>query len=162
MFCDYHPGNLKWVDEQGVGLFDFDWSKLDYRLFDIAIGIVYFCSSWEDTDDGELRLDKAEIFLRAYQDEAARFEAPGPLTDGELAALPRMMAIAALYVLNWDIVAYYEDRSPNDDEYLFFLEHNVAFVEFIEAHLDELAAMAARAKAPGRARGRRGRGGVTT
>ena len=51
--CDYHPGNLKWVDEQGVGLFDFDWSKLDYRLFDVAQGIVYFCSSWEGHDDGE-------------------------------------------------------------------------------------------------------------
>ena len=145
---DYHPGNLKWRDEHGVGLFDFDWTKLDYRLFDIAIGIVYFCTSWEDKDDGELRLDKAEIFLKAYQDEASRSPAPGPVTDGELAVLPRMLAIAALYVVSWDIVAYYIDRDPNDDEYLFFLEHNVAFVEFIEAHLDELAAMAGRAKAP--------------
>ena len=92
VFCDYHPGNLKWVDEKGVGLFDFDWTKLDYRLFDIAIGIVYFCTSWEDKDDGELRLDKAEIFLKAYQDEASRADAPGPVTDAELAALPRMLA----------------------------------------------------------------------
>ena len=147
-FCDYHPGNLKWRDERGVGLFDFDWTKLDYRLFDIAIGIVYFCASWEDEDDGQLRMDKAEIFLRAYLDEASRAEAPGPVTDAELAALPRMLAIAALYVVSWDIVAYYIDRDPNDDEYLFFLEHNVAFVDFIESRLDELAAMAARAKAP--------------
>jgi homoserine kinase type II len=148
VFCDYHPGNLKWRDEHGVGLFDFDWTKLDYRLFDIAIGIVYFCTSWEDEDDGQLRLDKAEIFLKAYQDEASRSDAPGPVTDAELAALPRMLAIAALYVVSWDIVAYYIDRDPNDDEYLFFLEHNVAFVDFIEAHLDELAAMAGRARAP--------------
>jgi homoserine kinase type II len=147
-FCDYHPGNLKWRDEHGVGLFDFDWTKLDYRLFDIAIGIVYFCASWEDDDDGELRLDKAEVFLKAYQDEACRADAPGPVTGDELAALPRMLAVAALYVVSWDIVAYYIDRDPNDDEYLFFLEHNVAFVDFIEAHLDDLAAMAARATAP--------------
>ena len=65
MHCDYHPGNLKWVDEQGVGLFDFDWSKLDYRLFDVAQGIAYFCSSWEGPDDGDVRLDKAAIFVRA-------------------------------------------------------------------------------------------------
>jgi homoserine kinase type II len=147
-FNDYHPGNLKWRDERGVGLFDFDWTKLDYRVFDIAIGIVYFCTSWKDNDDGELRLDKAELFLRAYQDEASRAAVPGPVTDDELAALPRMLAIAALYVVSWDIVAYYIDRDPNDDEYLYFLEHNVAFVDFIEAHLDDLAAMAARAKAP--------------
>jgi homoserine kinase type II len=153
VFCDYHPGNLKWRDEHGVGLFDFDWTKLDYRIFDIAIGIVYFCTSWKDTDDGELRLDKAAIFLRAYQDEASGNGAPGPLTDGELAALPRMLAIAALYVVSWDIVAYYIDRAPDDDEYLFFLEHNVAFVDFIEAHLDELAAMAASVGASARAPG---------
>ena len=148
VFCDYHPGNLKWRDERGVGLFDFDWTKLDYRVFDIAIGIVYFCTSWKDEDDGRLRMDKAEIFLKAYQDEASRTAVPGPVTEGELAALPRMLAIAALYVVSWDIVAYYIDRDPDDDEYLYFLEHNVAFVDFIEAHLDDLAAMTGRVKAP--------------
>ena len=155
-FCDYHPGNLKWRDERGVGLFDFDWAKLDYRVFDVAIGIVYFCTSWEGEDDGELRLGKADIFLRAYQDEVSRTAAPGPLTAAELAVLPRMLAIAALHVVSWDIVAYYIDRDPNDDEYLYFLEHNVAFVDFIESHLDELAAMAAGVEAaagPGGARG---------
>jgi homoserine kinase type II len=153
VFCDYHPGNIKWVDEKGVGLFDFDWTKLDYRLFDIAVGIVYFCTSWEGPDDGELRLDKAELFLKAYQDEAARLSAPGPLTDGELAVLPRMVSVAAMYVVNWDVVAYYKDRRPNDDEYLFFLEHNVAFVEFIEANQDELARIAAAAHADGATHG---------
>jgi homoserine kinase type II len=143
VFCDYHPGNLKWSGEKGVGLFDFDWAKLDYRIFDIAVGLVYFCSSWEGPDDGELRLDKAAVFLRAYQDEAACHDAPGPLTEAELAALPRMTAIAALYVVAWDVVAYYRAREPDDDEFLFFLEHNVAFVEFIEAHVEELSALAA-------------------
>ena len=156
VLCDYHPGNLKWRDEHGVGLFDFDWSKLDYRLFDVAIGIVYFCSSWEDPDDGQVRLDKAAIFVRAYQDEASRSAAPGPMTEGELAPLPRMVANANLYILNWDLVAYYEDRDPNVDEYLIYLEHNVAFVEFIEAHL-ERSPQTAGATAPGCARGSRGR-----
>ena len=140
--CDYHPGNLKWVDEQGVGLFDFDWSKLDYRLFDVAQGIVYFCSSWEGPDDGEVRLDKAAIFLRAYQDEAARFAVPGPLGAEELALLPRMVANANLYILNWDLMAYYEDPSADVVEYLIYLGHQVHFMEYIEAHQDELAHIA--------------------
>jgi homoserine kinase type II len=145
VFCDYHPGNHKWTDEKSVGLFDFDWAKLDYRLFDVAVGLLYFCSSWEGPDDREMRLEKIRIFLNAYQREAARTDAPGPMGEAELAALPRMLAVAAIYVVNWDIVAYYIDRDPDDDEYLFFLEHNVAFVEFIEDHLDELAAIAAAA-----------------
>jgi homoserine kinase type II len=139
VFCDYHPGNHKWVDERSVGLFDFDWAKLDYRLFDVAVGLVYFCSSWEGPDDGDIRLDKVDVFVRAYQAEAAHHDTPGPLTQAELAALPRMMAIAAMYVVNWDVVAYYKEREPNDDEYLFFLEHNVSFVKFIEGHMDVLA-----------------------
>jgi len=147
--CDYHPGNLKWVGEEAVALFDFDWSKLDYRLFDVAEGIVYFCSSWEGPDDGEIRLDKARLFVRAYQEEAARYAVPGPMSEAELACLPRMVANANLYVLNWDITAYDCARDPDVDEYLFFLTHQLAFMEYIEAHQDELAALAASAATVG-------------
>lgn len=140
--CDYHPGNLKWVDEQGTGLFDFDWSKLDYRLFDVAQGIAYFCSSWEGPDDGQVRLDKAAIFVRAYQDAAAAFDVPGPLTAEELALLPRMVANANLYILNWDLSAYYEDPDVDVDEYVTYLDHQLQFMEYIEDHLDEIASLA--------------------
>jgi homoserine kinase type II len=140
--CDYHPGNLKWVDEQGVGLFDFDWSKLDYRVFDVAQGVVYFCSSWEGPDRGELRLDKAAVFVRAYQDEAARWADPGPMSARELAVLPRMIANANLFILNWDVTYYYADADPDVDEYMIYLTENVALMECIEDHFDELAHIA--------------------
>ena len=144
--CDYHPGNLKFTDEQVVGMFDFDWAKIDYRLFDVGLGIAYFCSSWSGSDSGELWLDKAAIFVRAYQDEAARFDAPGPMSDAELACLPRMIANANLYVLNWDITAYYADKAPDDDEYLKYLEHNVKLMEFLESHESALARIAVSAR----------------
>jgi homoserine kinase type II len=141
--CDYHPGNQKYVDERVVGLFDFDWSKVDYRIFDIALALVYFCSSWEGRDSGDLWLDKAVLFTRAYQEEAAKFDEPGPMSEAELAALPRMIANANLFVLNWDVTAYYEDDTvKNDDEYLMYVSHNVMLMEFIEAHLQELAHLA--------------------
>jgi homoserine kinase type II len=140
--CDYHPGNLKYRDEEAVALFDFDWSKVDYRLFDVAEGIAYFCSSWTAPDDGEVRLDKAARFVRAYQAEAARFDSPGPLSPEELALLPRMVANANLYVLNWDLAAYYEDPSVNVDEYLMYLDHQLQFMEYIEDHQQELAQIA--------------------
>ncbi len=142
--CDYHPGNLKWVDEQGVGLFDFDWAKLDYRLFDVAQGICYFCTSWEGADKGTLRLDKAEVFLRGYQDEAARWEHPGRMGAEELALLPRMIADANLYILNWDVTYFYGSPDSDVDEYMGYFVGQVSCMEFIEEHMDELAAMAAR------------------
>ncbi len=140
--CDYHPGNLKWVDEQGVGLFDFDWAKLDYRLFDVAQGIAYFCTSWEEPHRGRLRLDKAAVFAHGYQDEAARWAEPGPLSARELAVLPRMIACANLYILNWDITYLYGSPDSDVDEYLFYLTGNVSCMEHIEDHLDELARIA--------------------
>lgn len=140
--CDYHPGNLKYRDDEAVALFDFDWSKVDYRLFDVAEGIAYFCSSWEGADDGEVRLDKAAGFVRAYQDEAAKFAVPGPMGPEELALLPRMVANANLYILNWDLAAYYEDAGVSVDEYLVYLDHQLQFMEYIEDHQHELAQIA--------------------
>lgn len=150
--CDFHPGNLKWVEQEAVamrpvewsgssctGFFDFDWSKLDYRLFDLGLALAYFCSSWEGPDSGELWLDKTALFVRAYQEEAAKHDGPGPMSAAELALLPRMIANGNLYVLNWDVTAYYEDKGAvNEDEYLMYLEHQIKVMEFIESHLDEL------------------------
>jgi homoserine kinase type II len=65
------------------------------------------------------------------------------MSEAELALLPRMMANANLYVLNWDVTAYYEHESANDDEYLGYLKHNVMLMEFIESHEAELARLAA-------------------
>ena len=132
----------KWVDEQVAGLFDFDWSKLDYRVFDVALAVVYFCSSWEGPDKGELRRDKAAVFVRAYQDEAARWADPGPMSARELAVLPRMIANANLFVLNWDVTYYYADADPDVDEYMVYLTENVTLMESIENHIDELAHIA--------------------
>ena len=65
-----------------------------------------------------------------------------------------MIANANLFVLNWDVTAYYEDTSAkNDDEYLMYLEHQVLLMEFIEAHLDELSA-SPRRRAPATTRKR--------
>ena len=140
--CIRDRGNQKWVDEQVVGLFDFDWSKLDYRVFDVALAVVYFCSSWEGPDMGELRRDKAAVFVRAYQDEAARWTDPGPMSARELAVLPRMIANANLFVLNWDVTYYYADADPDVDEYMVYLTENVTLMESIEDHIDELAHVA--------------------
>ncbi len=109
----------------------------------MAQGIAYFCSSWEGPDDGEVRLDKAGIFVRAYQDEASSFDIPGPLTAEELALLPRMVANANLYILNWDLAAYYErpqasaSRSTSTSSIT-----SLQFMQFIEDHQYELAHVA--------------------
>jgi len=41
---DFHAGNLKYVNNKIVGIFDFDWSKIDRRLVDVTIALAYLCS----------------------------------------------------------------------------------------------------------------------
>ena len=43
--CDFHPGNVKY-DRNGyvTGIYDFDWAKMDIRLFEFGLGMVFTSS----------------------------------------------------------------------------------------------------------------------
>ncbi|MDO4542332.1 MAG: phosphotransferase, partial [Bacillota bacterium] len=96
--CDIHPGNVKWHEGKCVGLFDFDWSKLDYRLFDVCFALVYSCSSWEAQTDGRLWFDRFGYFLDGYNGYLKNEGSLTPLTDEEKKAFPYMMLAAGLYL----------------------------------------------------------------
>ena len=86
--CDFHPGNLKYENNRVVGIFDFDWSKIDLRLFDVCMAVDYFCCSWDEKNDGDLRLEKAALFLNAYQDQLHQTDGMKPLNAVEIKNLP--------------------------------------------------------------------------
>jgi homoserine kinase type II len=132
--CDYHPGNLKWTDDQVVGIFDFDWSKMDLRLFDVGMAVIYFCSRWGDICDGEMRSDKCELFLGAYQQQLHKSAGLEPLTPAEQKLLPKMLAIANIYLIHWEVSTYLDTAGANGDEYLAFLKHNVRLMHWLETH----------------------------
>ncbi len=133
--CDYHPGNLKFENDEVTGLFDFDWSKIDLRAFDVALALVYFCAEWEGESDGEVRLDKVRAFLKRYQEVlgagAGGNLAPGPLSELELECLPALMAAANLYVLNWAVEDFYS-QGTDPGEYLRYLQHSVRLMRWLE------------------------------
>lgn len=138
--CDVHPGNFKYTDGKAVGIFDFDWAKIDLRLFDVCQAISYCCSSWDPETDGVLRLDKCEIFLRAYQNKLKELGGLPPFNLTEREMLPHMLAAANIYLINWDVTAYYADyENLNVFEYMAYLQHNVKLMKFIEDHLQEIA-----------------------
>jgi homoserine kinase type II len=132
--CDYHPGNLKWKDEQVVGIFDFDWSKMDLRLFDVAMAAIYFCSRWDDDRDGELRCDKCELFFGAYHQKLCKSAGLEPLTPAEQRLLPKMLDIANIYLIHWEVSTYLDTAGADDTEYLVFLKHNIRLMHWLEAH----------------------------
>jgi homoserine kinase type II len=141
--CDYHPGNMKFENNQVVGIFDFDWSKIDLRLFDVCLAIAYCCSSWEDQHDGEMRLDKCSIFLKAYQEQMRSMDGMEPLNEIEIKNLPIMMSAANLYLINWIVTTYYEDADLNDYEYLTYLKHTIRLMHWIEDHKKVITQMTA-------------------
>ncbi|MGB9639731.1 MAG: phosphotransferase [Anaerolineales bacterium] len=122
--CDFHPGNLKFQDENVVGLFDLDWAKLDYRLFDVALAIYYFCTEWEGIRDGELRLDEAAYFIASYQTALQNAGKVPQLSVNEKTLLNQFIEAANLYVLNWSI----EDilhKKVILEEYIPYILHGV-------------------------------------
>jgi homoserine kinase type II len=139
--CDYHPGNLKFENNQVVGIFDFDWSKVDLRLFDVSLALVYFCSSWEDDHDGEMLLNKCVLFLTTYQEKMRGLSNMEPLNEIEIKNLPAMLAAASLYLINWIVATYYADPDLNDYEYLAYLKHTVRLMHWIEKHEHDIIQM---------------------
>jgi homoserine kinase type II len=144
--CDYHPGNLKFEGEEVTALFDFDWSKVDYRCFDIALALFYFFTSWEE-EDGHFRLEEAASFLKTYQEEALEHQAPGPMDENELKYLPYMISAANLYVLNWTLQDFY-NKEVDPQEYLVYLAHGVEFIRWFTGadNLQELERLLTRAR----------------
>ncbi len=129
--CDYHPGNLKFQNDGITGLFDFDWSKVDARCFDVALAITYSCTAWEGVEDGDLLLDKAAVFLNAYQNTLKGTHGVGPMSGVELKYLPNMIDASNIYVLNWAVGDFYS-KELDPHEYLIYLRHGVRVMRWLE------------------------------
>jgi homoserine kinase type II len=137
--CDFHPGNLKFENGRGVGLFDFDWSKIDYRVFDVALALFYFTAQWRGKDAGCLQLHPFHLFLSVYQKTCVDLECSPPMRDRELRALVPMLAYANLYVLNWSVVDYCQKKNADDHEYYTYIHHGIRVMQWIEGNQKALA-----------------------
>jgi homoserine kinase type II len=127
--CDYHPGNLKFTGDQVTGVFDFDWSKVDLRLFDLGLALWYFCTSWQGTEDGSLRLDWSRTFLRSYQETLRAGSNAWALIPAEAHYLPAMINAGNLYILHWTILDFFA-KDVDPAEYLVFLDHSLNFTRW--------------------------------
>ncbi|MGA2820423.1 MAG: phosphotransferase [Anaerolineales bacterium] len=137
--CDYHPGNLKFRGSEVTGVFDFDWSKLDLRAFDVGLALWYFYTSWDGEHDGELRLEDVAIYLGAYQQYMYGRPGLGPLSAQERVYLPYLINAGNLYILYWTVEDYF-NKAADPQEYLVYLRHSVNFTKWIraEGNLDAL------------------------
>jgi len=73
---DYHPGNIKFTNDEVSGIFDLDWATLQPRLRDLADGLFLFAGAREsDIDDSNIysltptwqpSKERARAFMAAY------------------------------------------------------------------------------------------------
>jgi homoserine kinase type II len=141
--CDFHPGNMKYQNNVATGIFDFDWSKIDLRLFDIGLGLVYCCSCWVDELDGTLMLEQCKIFLQAYQNKLKELGELEPLNETEKKYLPTLLTAGNMYLVFWALRDYYSNLGDlNVYEYLNYLQHLVKLMNWIENHNAEIMAIA--------------------
>jgi homoserine kinase type II len=155
---DYHPGNLRFLEDEISGLVDFDWAKVDLRSFDVALAVWYFCVSWQGSADGHLRIGAARTFLGAYQTRLMQGAELAPLSRTELDALPHLIAASNLYVLYWGLRDYLS-KPVDPQEYLVYLRHSTRFARWFEGPSNR-ASLRAMLTAPPRPKsGSRERGG---
>lgn len=140
---DFHPGNQKYLNDEVEGIFDFDRTTIDLRLYDVALGIVYFCSSWDLHNDGELDLESFATFLGAYQQRSRELADLGPMSSEAIAHFPRMMAAANLMLIKWATVDTFYNPLATDEydprEYLSYLQHNIRLMYWIEEHQSSIS-----------------------
>jgi len=136
--CDYHPGNLKFDGGKVVGVFDLDWSKIDFRLFDVCLALLYNSVEWGEGSDGVMDPGRCESFLKAYQSALLAMKGMVPLNDCEIDNFHTMMMMANFYLMSWEVTDYYSESDRNEYEYLAYFKHSVRQMHWIANHIQEL------------------------
>jgi len=136
---DYHQGNLTYDGARVAGVFDFDWTKIDLRLFDVAQSLLYFCACWAGEEAGSLDLEKVVLFLKSYNDGCREAAFPGPLSATEQACMPRMLSAASLFVMHAIIQSFYDYENADAEEWLMGLNHYMRILHWMEEERDCIA-----------------------
>ena len=132
---DYHPGNLKFSESKIVGVFDFDWARIDFRSIDVALAIFYFCVSWESHNNGNLLIDKMNDFLSSYQKTALENRNIKKLTDLEISILPNLILFCNILIMDWMIDEFFTAKTDSI-EYLNYLKHCIHLIQWFKKNLD--------------------------
>ena len=136
---DYHQGNLKYEGSRVTGVFDFDWSRIDIRLFDLAQAVVYFCARWDGDEAGSIDLEKYASFLRSYNECCEAAKPSLSLTAVERAKLPLALAMANHFALRCIVHYFYREENPDVEGWLGVVNHYRNIVHWIEAQEDRIA-----------------------
>ena len=140
---DFHAGNLKFVGEDAKSMFDLDWAKTNYRLFDVCLTALYVAQSWKADDDGRLRLDDCRNYLEGYNQTLRELGGLPPFNETEKEWFVRMFHVGNLFLINWCTDGwYYQDPiGHNDYEGQRYMNHFLSSFPQIDDQREELEAL---------------------
>lgn len=95
---DFHPANLAFADSGSVGVFDFEYARLDMRVWDIAYATLFFCVDWGSAEPSIDR-EQERQFISAY-DSVCGGAIPR-LVAGELRVLARAQKVICEANVAW-------------------------------------------------------------
>lgn len=143
--CDFHAGNFKYLPDGTIcGSFDYDMAKFDSRLFEIGLAMHYVFASWKLETKGKLRLDRVERFIRLYDEEVKKIGKIPCLSDLEKSYLYEVLIQGTAYVYGWTTSAVMYNPDLNPHEYLYYSQHYVACMNWLEKNEKEIRALSKR------------------
>jgi Ser/Thr protein kinase RdoA (MazF antagonist) len=112
---DLHPGNVNYMEDKLVGIFDFDWVRFDHRLADLACTLGQSCYSYQGKQRALYDKKKIALGLKAYRKAYGKSEYN---SDKEseiiIAALRGYMFFQLLWIMEW-----YIKNPENKDGYKY-------------------------------------------
>ncbi|MGI6776762.1 MAG: phosphotransferase [Acetivibrionales bacterium] len=131
--CDYHPGNLKYDDNDNVtGSFDYDYANMDIRIFDVGCAVHYCFPTWAPERDGAMNLEIVADFLKTYNDTLKDLGGLSPFTESEKKYFYEAVLQGNLYIVGWCLRACAEDMTLDPFEYLYYLQHLISCLKWLE------------------------------
>lgn len=115
---DIHPGNVHYEGDKVVGLFDFDWARMDNRIADLASTISQSCWIVGGADNGRYLKEKVADGLRAYREAYGRSEFS---PEHERALLTAALPAYLLFQLLWSTQYYREHYREGETEWVLRL-----------------------------------------
>jgi|GEM_PF-1621514 len=136
---DAHPGNFKFKDNKVVGVFDFDWAQVDFRIYEVAFVMTTFGSDWYYDTNGVHYMDRLKLILDSYNDEMRENGcAIGEMNQSEWDILPDMMIVCNILMLQESMHQIYDEPDRNQLEYLYYMVHCIQAAEWIDWHRNEI------------------------
>jgi homoserine kinase type II len=109
-------------------------------MFDVCHGLTHCFSSWLPGFEGHIYLDRAEEFLRAYNNKLTG-DLP-PLNNAEKKYIYEVLQLSNMYMIQWLVRMFNGNKTSNPYEFFYYLQHQLGCVRWVEQNKEAVRDMA--------------------